>query len=67
MPRRDHVLIVDDDRYQEAEPLDAGSDLHDLPVGVGARVTRIGLEGSDCHRTAARVIDLFQFHWLAFS
>jgi hypothetical protein len=39
----DFVVIADQNRVVEAEPLDAVGDLADLLAGMGARVTAVGV------------------------
>ena len=46
MPGDDPALGIDQDRVGEAERPDRGGDLLDLPLGMGARVARIGDEAS---------------------
>jgi hypothetical protein len=47
MASEDDALIVDQDRYREAETLDALGDLMQLPVRVGPGVLRMRLEVGD--------------------
>ena len=47
MPRDDDALFIDQDRVGEAELLDRGLDLLELPLGMRSCITRIGLEAAD--------------------
>jgi hypothetical protein len=47
MASEDDALVVDQDRYREAETLDALGDLMQLPVGVSSGILRMRLEVGD--------------------
>ncbi len=49
----DMIVFVDEHRIDEAETLDRGGDLLDLPPRVGAGIARIGFQRGNGNRLSA--------------